>query len=77
MGHERRPPSGMTLPRLTEAYRHSIELGGPRDVETRSRGADGVYRWFHLRSRPQLDAKVALSVGTLWPRISTSVSALS
>jgi len=45
------------LPRLTEAYRHSIETGRPRDVETRSRGADGVYRWFHLRSRPQLDAE--------------------
>src|SRR5712671_4426343 len=45
------------LPRLTEAYRHSIETGRPRDVETRSRGADGVYRWFHLRSHPQLDAE--------------------
>jgi len=45
------------LPRLTDAYRHSIETGSPRDVETRSRGADGVYRWFHLRSRPQLDAE--------------------
>jgi len=45
------------LPRLTEAYRRSIETGRPRDVETRSRGADGVYRWFHLRSRPQLDAE--------------------
>src|SRR5260370_137051 len=45
------------LPRLTDAYRHSIETGRPRDVETRSRGADGVYRWFHLRSRPQLDAE--------------------
>jgi PAS domain S-box-containing protein len=45
------------LPRLTDAYRHSIETGRPRDVEARSRGADGVYRWFHLRSRPQLDAE--------------------
>src|SRR6266436_10141108 len=45
------------LPRLTDAYRHSIETGRQRDVETRSRGADGVYRWFHLRSRPQLDAE--------------------
>jgi PAS domain S-box-containing protein len=45
------------LPRLTDAFRHSIETGRPRDVETRSRGADGVYRWFHLRSRPQLDAE--------------------
>jgi PAS domain S-box-containing protein len=45
------------LPRMTDAYRHSIETGRPRDVETRSRGADGVYRWFHLRSRPQVDAE--------------------
>ena len=45
------------LPRLTDAYRHSIETGRPRDVEGRSRGADGVYRWFHLRSHPQLDAE--------------------
>jgi len=45
------------LPRLTDAYRHSIETGRPRDVEARSRGADGVYRWFHLRSHPQLDAE--------------------
>jgi len=45
------------FPRLTDAYRQSIETGQPRDVETRSRGADGVYRWFHLRSRPQLDAE--------------------
>src|SRR5258707_1493718 len=27
------------------------------NAETRSRGADGVYRWLHLRSRPQLDAE--------------------
>jgi PAS domain S-box-containing protein len=45
------------LSRLTDAYMHSIETGQPRDVETRSRGADGVYRWFHLRSRPQRDAE--------------------
>src|SRR5258708_32530696 len=45
------------LPRLTDAYRHSIETGRPRDVEARSRGADALYRWFHLRSRPQLDAE--------------------
>ncbi len=45
------------LARLTDAYTHSIETGQPRDVETRSRGADGVYRWFHLRSRPQRDTE--------------------
>jgi formate hydrogenlyase transcriptional activator len=45
------------LPRMIDAYRRSITTGQPRDVETRSCGADGVYRWFHLRSRPQLDAE--------------------
>src|SRR5258708_1268788 len=45
------------LPRMIDAYRRSIETGQPRDVETRSRRADGVYRWFHLRSRPQRDAE--------------------
>src|SRR5258706_12053933 len=34
-----------------------METGQPSDVETRSRRADGVYRWFHLRSRPQRDAE--------------------
>jgi PAS domain S-box-containing protein len=45
------------LPRMIDAYKRSIETGQPRDVETRSRRADGVYRWFHLRSRPQRDAE--------------------
>src|SRR5712664_2893281 len=45
------------LPRMIDAYRRSIETGEPRDVETRSRRADGVYRWFQLRSRPQRDAE--------------------
>jgi PAS domain S-box-containing protein len=45
------------LPRMIDAYGRSIETGEPRDVETRSRRADGVYRWFHLRSRPQRDAE--------------------
>jgi PAS domain S-box-containing protein len=45
------------LPRMIDDYRRSIETGQPRDVETRSRRADGVYRWFHLRSRPQRDAE--------------------
>jgi hypothetical protein len=39
------------------SVKHSIETGRPRDVKARSRGAHGVYRWFHVRSRPQLDAE--------------------
>lgn len=45
------------LPRMIEAWRRAIETGQPFDQEHRSRGADGLYRWFHLRSRPQRDAE--------------------
>jgi PAS domain S-box-containing protein len=44
------------LPRMVDAYRDSIETGQPLDVENRSRRADGVYRWFYVRARPQRDA---------------------
>jgi PAS domain S-box-containing protein len=43
------------MPRLTDAYRHSMQTGQPLDVEHRSRRADGVYRWCHLRGVPQRD----------------------
>jgi PAS domain S-box-containing protein len=45
------------LPRLTDAYRHSMHTGQPLDVEHRSRRADGVYRWCHIRGVPQRDAE--------------------
>jgi formate hydrogenlyase transcriptional activator len=45
------------LPRVIDAWRRAIEIGGPIDIEHRSRGADGVYRWFHGRARPQRDAE--------------------
>jgi formate hydrogenlyase transcriptional activator len=45
------------LPRMVDAYRHSMETGEPLDFENRSRRADGVYRWFHIRARPQRDAE--------------------
>src|SRR3989442_9340361 len=44
------------LPRMIDAWRRGIETGQPVDLASRSRRADGVYRWFHLRSRPQCDA---------------------
>jgi formate hydrogenlyase transcriptional activator len=43
-------------PRMIDAYRRAIETGQPLDVDNRSRRADGVYRWFHVRLRPQRDA---------------------
>jgi hypothetical protein len=45
------------LPRVIDAYKRAIETGEPLDVETRNRRADGVYRWFHVRGRPQRDAE--------------------
>jgi formate hydrogenlyase transcriptional activator len=45
------------LPRLLEAWRRAIETGQPPDDEFRSRRADGVYRWVHVRARPQRDAE--------------------
>src|ERR1700730_15288519 len=39
------------LPRVIDAWRHSVETGQPYVLEFRQRRADGVYRWFHLRSR--------------------------
>ena len=43
-------------PRMIDAWKRAIETGQPVDLESRRRRADGVYRWFHLRSRPQRDA---------------------
>jgi formate hydrogenlyase transcriptional activator len=46
------------LPRMIDARRRMIETGqAPLDLEIRSRRADGVYRWFHLRACPQRDAE--------------------
>jgi formate hydrogenlyase transcriptional activator len=38
-------------------WRDSIEKGVSYDVDHRFRRADGVYRWFHVRGRPQRDAQ--------------------
>src|SRR5260221_295742 len=43
--------------RVVDAYGRAIETGEPLDFETRNLGADGVYRWFHVRGRPQRDAE--------------------
>jgi PAS domain S-box-containing protein len=45
------------VPRVIDAWRRAIETGQPVEAEHRSRGADGVYRWFLLRGRPQRDAE--------------------
>src|SRR5260221_225432 len=45
------------VPRMIDAWKRAIETGEPIALEHRSRGADGVYRWFLLRGRPQRDAE--------------------
>jgi PAS domain S-box-containing protein len=45
------------LPRVIDAWRNSVETGQPSEDEHRERRADGVYRWVHLRARPQRDAE--------------------
>jgi formate hydrogenlyase transcriptional activator len=45
------------LPRVIEAWRHSVETGQIYDIELRQRRADGVYRWFQSRALPTRDAE--------------------
>ena len=45
------------IPRMIDAWKCAIETAQPVELEHRSRGADGVYRWFLLRGRPQRDAE--------------------
>jgi formate hydrogenlyase transcriptional activator len=43
------------LPRVIDAWRHSVETGQPYLLEFRQRRADGVYRWFQSRAVPTRD----------------------
>jgi formate hydrogenlyase transcriptional activator len=45
------------LPRVIDAWRHSVETAEPYVLELRQRRADGVYRWFQSRSHPARDAE--------------------
>jgi formate hydrogenlyase transcriptional activator len=44
------------FPRMLATWRRSVETGHPYESEYRVRRADGVYRWFHVRSLPWRDA---------------------
>jgi len=44
------------LPYVTAAWKQSLESGQPFDSEHRQRGADSVYRWFHVQGLPVNDA---------------------
>ena len=45
------------LPGVIAAWRRSLESGQPFDSEHRQRGADSVYRWFHVQGLPVRDAE--------------------
>src|SRR6266478_1204981 len=45
------------LPRLIDAWRHSVETGQPYEYELRQRRADGMYRWFQARGLPLRDTE--------------------
>ncbi len=45
------------LPRVIDAWKHSVETGQPHDLELRQRRADGVYRWFQSRALPARDTE--------------------
>jgi PAS domain S-box-containing protein len=43
------------LPGVITGWKRSIESGQPYNSEHRQRGADGVYRWFHVQGLPVRD----------------------
>src|SRR2546428_4648659 len=45
------------FPRMLTTWRLSVETGDPYQSEYRIRRADGVYRWFHVRSLPWRDTE--------------------
>lgn len=40
------------LPAVIAAWTQAVDSGQPYDIEHRIRGADGSYRWFHVRGLP-------------------------
>ena len=44
------------LPRVVEGFTRAIASGEPFDLEVRSRGGDGVYRWLQSRGLPLRDS---------------------
>ena len=45
------------LPQAVAAWTRSVETGDTFDLDERLRGADGTYRWFHIRGIPLRDAR--------------------
>jgi PAS domain S-box-containing protein len=45
------------LPGTIAVWSRSLESGQPYDIDSRLRGADGVYRWFRVQGHPVRDAE--------------------
>jgi PAS domain S-box-containing protein len=58
------------LPRVTEAWRKSIETGQTYEIEHRCRRADGTYRWFQVRGLPVRNAEGTI---TTWYLLLTDI----
>jgi formate hydrogenlyase transcriptional activator len=58
------------LPRVIDAWRHSVETGQPYEHEFRQRRADGVYRWFQSRALPARDTEGRI---TVWYMLLTDI----
>ena len=48
-------------PHTMASWRHSLETGDRYDIEQRLCGADGTYRWFHVRGLPVRDVEGRIS----------------
>jgi len=58
------------VPAMIAATERALTTGQPLELEQRLRGADGVYRWFHVRSCPSSDE----NDGTLrWFTVGTDI----
>ena len=59
--------------RLAEAWRAAVERGAEYQEEARFRGADGIYRWFLVRSMPTTDVNGTKGNTVYWIGTATNI----
>jgi len=59
------------LPRAIDTWRRQIGTGQPIDIDIRFIAADGMYRWFNIRSHPQHDAEGRI---VRWYNLATDIN---